>query len=275
MTDPLFSIIFLLIGAIGGIIIGILGTGSSLVILPTLSFIFPEIFPDSVAMRFAIGTCISTIMVGAISGSIAYIKKQQFNRRILRLTIPSVILGSLIAPQLSNYIPVFILQIYIALFLISVSVFKLLLQSKSTEKPLLHNDSYLVLGAFGCTLLSGLAGVALGILMIPMLSRYLNHLHAVGTSIILALIYAMIASTGYIFAGLNQSVALNMPASESLIPATLGYIYLPAFFLIVITISVFPFVGAKLASVLHPNVIEKIFYIFLLVAGASMLLRIV
>ena len=186
------------------------------------------------------------------------------------MTLPSVVLASLAAPQLSSYIPVKILEMYIALFLVSVSIYQLAIKKSIDDKPLIHNDFYLVAASFVCTLLSGLAGVALGILMIPMLSRYLSHLQAVGTSIVLALIYAIVSSAGYMVAGLRSDHA---SLSSSLSDYTLGYIYLPAFVFIALTIAVFPFVGEKLARYLSPKVIEKLFYSFLLVAGLSILYR--
>ena len=51
-------IIYLLTGALGGTIIAAMGAGSSLVILPILSFIFPKLFAADIALKMAVATCI-------------------------------------------------------------------------------------------------------------------------------------------------------------------------------------------------------------------------
>ena len=57
----LIYVVYLLTGALGGIIIGALGSGSSLAILPVLSLIFPTLFPETMSLQVAVATCMATL----------------------------------------------------------------------------------------------------------------------------------------------------------------------------------------------------------------------
>ncbi len=272
MPSLLFAFSFIFIGALGGIIIGVLGTGSSLIILPTLNWVLPNIFPADLAMRFAVGTCIASLSVGALSGSLTYIRQKQFNSKIFVLGLPAVTFGSFLAPQLSLLIPSSLLKIYIGLFLMVISVYKLLSKTNDRSASTTPNGLYILATCFISALASGLAGVALGILLIPALTRFLNHREAVGTSIVLAAIYAILTTLGYILAGLGEQ-RHSIEIAESVLPANIGYVYLPAFILIALPIFIFPVLGEKISRALPTKRLEQTFYSFLFLAGSSFLIN--
>ncbi|WP_066014109.1 TSUP family transporter [Endozoicomonas atrinae] len=75
----LIYVVYLLTGALGGIIIGALGSGSSLAILPVLSLIFPMLFPEAISLQVAVATCMATLIIGSASGALSYKKSYQFH----------------------------------------------------------------------------------------------------------------------------------------------------------------------------------------------------
>ncbi len=89
----------------------------------------------------------------------------------------------------------------------------------------------------------------------------INIRHAVATSAAAGLPIAMAGASGFILAGLN----------ESLPDWSIGYIYLPAFAGIVLTTVLFAPLGARLAHTLPATVLRRIFALFLLVVGVKML----
>ncbi len=91
-------LIYLAVGSVGGIVIGALGSGSSLVILPTLSLIFPLFFPTSIALKMAVTTCLPTLIIGVTSADLSYVKAKHYHYLLIKLCLPGTILGAIISP---------------------------------------------------------------------------------------------------------------------------------------------------------------------------------
>ncbi|MGF1686564.1 sulfite exporter TauE/SafE family protein [Photobacterium japonica] len=267
MESMLINAVYLLTGAFGGTIIGALGSGSSLVILPLLTLTFAHIFPESLSLNIAVATCMATLVVGSFSGAVSYAKSGLYDKQLVTLCLPGILIGALIAPQLSALISPSWLRLYIGLLLSGIAVYKLLQSARhqpdtvKSVQPVL-----LVLVSIVCAILSGLAGVALGILMIPFLSRYASHQITLGTNLLLAVPYSMVGTAGYIMTGWHLTPAVGET------PFLLGYIYLPAFLAIALTIGLFPPLGLKLAKKVGNTIMQRVFYGYLLLAGISMLL---
>jgi len=256
------DLIYLVVGCLGGIIIGALGSGSSLIILPALSLIFPLIFPANLALKMAVGTCLATLIIGAISGAASYLKAGHHDNTLLKLCLHGVILGGIVAPFTAHYLPTGLLKWYIGLYIFIMGVYKLIklfqhrhkhIETKPLQPALIFTVSFV------SACLSGMAGVALGIIMIPFLSRYADHKSVVGSNLVLAVPYAIIGSIGYATSGLSVTHS---------IPASLGYIYLPAFIFISITMLIFPPLGLRLVKEVPVRRMQTIFYTYLVIIGA-------
>lgn len=259
-------LIYLIIGCFGGIIIGALGSGSSLVILPALSLIFPLIFPANIALNMAVGTCLATLIAGALSGAASYLKAGHCHNTLLKLCLPGVVLGGIVAPFSSHLLPAHILKWYIGLYIFITGVYKLikLFQHRHRETTVRALQPGLIMAmSFISAWLSGMAGVALGIVMIPFLSRYTDHKSVVGTNLVLAVPYAVIGTIGYITSGLSVTHT---------IPHALGYIYLPAFIVIAVAMLIFPPLGLKLVKEVPVKRMQVIFYSYLVIIGAIIIL---
>lgn len=259
-------LIYLIVGCFGGIIIGALGSGSSLIILPALSLIFPLIFPAHLALKMAVGTCLATLILGTISGAASYLKAGHLSNTLLKLCLPGIIAGGIAAPFASHLLAANVLKWYIGLYIFITGVYKLIKlfqhRHKHIEtKPL--QPALILVMSFVSACLSGMAGVALGIVMIPFLSRYTDHKSVVGTNLVLAVPYAIVGSIGYITSGLSATQTIH---------ASLGYIYLPAFIFISITMLIFPPLGLKLVKEVPVRRMQTIFYTYLVIIGAIIIL---
>ncbi|WP_157673610.1 sulfite exporter TauE/SafE family protein [Endozoicomonas ascidiicola] len=257
-------LVYLLTGALGGIIIGALGSGSSLVILPLLSFIFSHIFPHDIAIKAAVATCLAALVVGSASGAASYYRKGFFNTKLIMLCLPGVLAGAVIAPLTTHLLPAAWLKWYIGLFLILIALYKLWNVYKGKWAAVRPVEPVLiVLMSMVSATLSGMAGVALGILMIPFLSRYTDHHSVLGTNLIVAVPYSIIGSAGYVVSGLQvHDFGTNWMA---------GYVFLPAFLTIAVTMAIFPPLGLKLVQNVKPVIVQNIFYLYLLLAGIGIL----
>ena len=257
-------LLYLAVGTLGGIIIGALGSGSSLIILPALSLIFPLLFPASIALKMAVATCLATLIIGTISGSLSYLKAKHCHYQLVKLCFPGVIIGSVIAPFTAHFLSVHLLKWYIGLFLIIIGIYKLI-RSYYHQQIIIHplQPIYIIIMSIIAAWLSGMGGVALGIILIPFLSRYTDHKTVIGTNLILAVPYAIISSIGYITSGLSL---------EHSIPHTVGYIYVPAFIVIAIAMFIFPPLGLKLVRKISVKRMQIIFYTYLLLIGIIILI---
>lgn len=255
--------LYLLIGAIGGTVIGALGTGSSLIILPMLSLIFPTLFPDAPALKMAVATCMACLMVGSVSGSISYARSKMYDLRVMKIALPGLIGGSLLAPKISHLLPSDVLRLYISAIVVLIAVVKLIQQyrgrrNEEDTRPL--QPMRIFVAALLSSTLSGMAGVALGIFMIPFLLRYTHYHQALGTNLILAVPYSILGTISYMASG--WQLHLDTP------DYSFGYVYLPAFAIISISIAIFPFVGLHLVKNISVKALQRVFYFYLLIVGA-------
>ncbi|OGT32019.1 MAG: hypothetical protein A3E87_10745 [Gammaproteobacteria bacterium RIFCSPHIGHO2_12_FULL_35_23] len=258
-----YSLLYLLAGIIGGLIVGFIGTGSSIVILPMLNIIFFTIFPKAIAIKLAIGTCMMTIAIGAIVGAIIYKKLGLINKSIFYVALPFCFMGSIIGPVISNFLSANILPIYIGSFILLTAVYKLI-------KSFLHDQeiketlswAIIICTVFIAATLSSIAGVAIGIILMPVLDRYLPHREVVATNLAIAACYAPFAAITYLILGILNPVNIHY---------TLGYVYLPALIFLSIGTLIFTPIGIKISYKLSAPIIKRIFYLALIMMGLVIL----
>jgi uncharacterized membrane protein YfcA len=256
--------VYVLISAVGGLLVGVLGTGSSLLLLPCLTLIFTATQQDLDPLRLAAGTTMATIAVGAIAGAIAQYRHGQVDLKLFRLTLVPYMAGGLAGPWLGRLLPGKALGVYVAGIIALVAVMMLregaragaATRSYEAHRP----EAFVVLLAIGAA--SSVAGVASGIFAIPYLSRFaLPMRHVIGTSTAAAAVYAVSAAIGYASAGFGREAG----------PATIGYVYLPAFAVMATTALVATPLGVRLAAKVSDRMLRKGFAIFLIAAAAALI----
>jgi uncharacterized membrane protein YfcA len=254
-------VLYVLVSAAGGLLVGVLGTGSSLLLLPSLAFIFTGAFPGIDSLRLAAGTTMATMAVGALAGALTRYRVGDVDVRLLRLMVLPYIAGSLVGPWISRSLPTEVLGIYIGLIL-SVVALRMLFASRPTASA--SRDyrgreleiSFVLLAVGIC---SSIAGVASGVFAIPYLARFALPMRTIiGTSTAAAAIYSTFGAIGYVTAGWS---------ADSLPSGSFGYVYLPAFAILAVTAAVFTPLGVRLAHRLNDKVLRRLFALFLLTAA--------
>jgi hypothetical protein len=84
---------------------------------------------------------------------------------------------------------------------------------------------------------------------------------AIGTATVCGFVVACFGSVGFIVTGLDQT---TLPAWS------IGYVYLPALFGVMITSSLFVPLGVKYASKLPVQTLKKVFAVFLIMVAVKM-----
>jgi uncharacterized protein len=259
-------LIYLLGGALAGLLAGLLGIGGGLVIVPFLAYILPQngIAPDSV-MRTAVATSLAVIIFTSLSSIRAHHRRGGVQWDLVKRLFPGIVSGALLGAIAANFIANQYLKWFFAIFVIYIAV-KMVLQIKAeTTTRTLANQKILTLSAASIAALCSLLGMGGGAFLVPYLrGRQVAMIHAVATSAVCGFPIALVGATTYIVSGWGQANGTTY---------SLGYVYLPALVCISLASVSFAPLGARLAHHLQPNLLQRIFAIFLFIIAADMLLH--
>ena len=259
-------LMYILVGAIAGILAGLLGIGGGLVIVPMLVFCFSrQGIPDALMMHLALGTSLASIMFTAVSSFRAHHKRGAVHWDIVRKIVIGIFTGTFIGTYIAAQLSTEFLKGFFVVFLYYVAV-----QMLTNKKPKPSRQIPGRAGMFGVGnvigVVSSLVGIGGGTLSVPfMIWCNLPVHHAIGTSAAIGFPIAIAGTLGYIVNGLG---AAELPAYS------LGYIYLPALAGIVVTSVLTAPLGVRLAHSLPVDRLKRVFAILLIVVGTRMLVGI-
>jgi len=259
----------LLLGAIVGFLSGLLGIGGGLVIVPVLVYILPLFnISTSDVMTIALATSLASIVITSSSAAYAHHKNNNvpwvLTKKLMLTVSVGALVGAFIADSLSANSLTNIFAIAVILLasymLFSIKVDK----NKQNINDSLKLPSDLLLRAIGLFtgIIASLMGIAGGAILIPTLSYCKMPLrHTIGVATVCGMMVASFGSVGYIITGWQQP---NLPQWS------LGYIYLPALFGIILSSSLFAPLGVKLAARLPVSTLKKFFACFLILVAIKM-----
>lgn len=252
----------LLLGSIAGLSAGLFGIGGGVLIVPFLSWLFEaQHFPPPLIMVMAVATSLSTaLFTSSASVKTHYRLGNIVWPRALRLS-PSLLMGALAGAVLAEYMPAELLRGFFIAYLVYTGL-KMAWPAKTTSTTK-NNRLYLDYPiGFLIGTLSALLGIGGGTMTVPYLANSgLAMKNAVATSSTCALPIAFSAVVGYILLGWHAS---DLP------DGSLGYVYLPAFFGIIITGIFTAPLGAKLAHRLPALHLKRYFSMVLLLMAIKM-----
>ncbi|MGL4937113.1 MAG: sulfite exporter TauE/SafE family protein [Shewanella sp.] len=264
--DSLLSVFFicLALGTFVGFMAGLLGIGGGLIVVPALLYILPSVGIRSAHLpHIAIATSLAVIILTSISSARAHHKRGNIPWDLFKTMLPGIILGALTSGFIAERIAASTLQQGFAIFVMLMSI-QMAYPFKAESNRQLPSAPVLFVVAVFVAMIAGLMGIGGGVLLVPFLTFFgLQMRYAVGFSAATGLLISLSGSLGYIIAGLN---APELPYG------TLGFIYLPALFGLVITSVVMAPVGVKAASTWPTPVLKKIFALLLLCVGLKLIL---
>jgi uncharacterized protein len=262
----LLILTYLIVGAIVGLLAGLLGVGGGLVIVPMLVFCFTrQNLPQESLMHLAIGTSAASIVFTSVSSCWAHHQHGAVDWGIVRRIVLGILVGTMLGTFLASRMTTFALKGFFAVFICFVAL-QMLLDRK--PPPARNIPGWWGMSAVGTWLgvISSLAGIGGGIMSVPFLLWCNQPMHrAIGTSAAIGFPIAVFTSVGYIFHGLHVS---DLPAYA------IGYIYLPAFACIVSASVLTAPLGAGLAHRLPVRRLKRVFAVLLIVVGVRMLINV-
>jgi uncharacterized protein len=261
-TTLLPYLAYLSVGAIAGVLAGLLGVGGGLIIVPMLMFCFTRLgLPPDSMMHLAVATSTASIAFTSLSSFLSHHKRGAVAWAAVRRITPGILVGTFCGTFVASRLSTHGLKAFFCVFLAYV-VGQMLLDKKpqpSRELP----------GALGMTcvggvigLVSSLVGIGGGVVSVPFLlwCNLPGH-RAIGTSAAFGFPIAIGGSLGYLVNGW-QAVALP--------PGSVGFVYLPALVCIVSASVLTAPLGVRLAHRLPVTRLKRVFAALLIVVGVRM-----
>ena len=259
-------LMYILVGAIAGVLAGLLGIGGGLVIVPMLVFCFVrQGIPDAVIMHVALGTSLASIMFTSVSSFSAHHKRGAVHWHVVRKIVIGIFTGTFIGSCIAAQLSTRFLKGFFVVFLYYVA-FQLLTNKKPKPSRQIPGNAAMFGVGNVIGIVSSLVGIGGGTLSVPfMIWCNMAVHHAIGTSAAIGFPIAIAGTIGYIYNGLKTA---GLP------PHSLGYVYLPALAGIVVTSMLTAPLGVRLAHSLPVDRLKRVFAVLLLVMGTRMLIGI-
>ncbi len=260
-------LMYVLVGAVAGVLAGLLGIGGGLVIVPMLVFCFVrQGIPDVVIMHMALGTSLASIIFTAVSSFRAHHKRGAVHWDVVRKIVIGIFTGTFMGTCIAAQLSTRFLKGFFVIFLYYVAV-----QMLTNKKPKASRQIPGHTGMFGVGnvigVVSSLVGIGGGTLSVPfMIWCNMTVHHAIGTSAAIGFPIAIAGTIGYIYNGLPI---------QGLPDYALGYVYLPALVGIVVTSVLTAPLGVRLAHSLPVDRLKRVFAVLLVVVGTRMLISII
>lgn len=255
---------YIVLGAFAGFCAGLLGVGGGLVIVPALLYLF--VLNDisiALAMPMALATSLASISVSSASAAFIHHKNKNIPWAIAKVIVWLVAIGALLGALLANLLAVEVLTSFFACVVILIAAYMLFAINK-TRSEKTPNQMTMSIVSFFTGIIASLMGIAGGAVLVPALSFLgMSLRQAIGLATICGVAIAFFGSIGFILTGWQEAQLPNY---------SLGYIYLPALFGIIISSPLFAKLGVRVAVKLPTKTLKKIFAIFLIIVAIKMLL---
>jgi uncharacterized membrane protein YfcA len=263
------------LGCAVGFLAGLLGIGGGLLIVPALVYLLPLLnVAADLVMPIALGTSLATIVITSSSAAWAHHKNSNIPWVLAKQLIVAIGLGAVLGAFIADFLTTNILKntFAVGVFILSSFMFYSIHKQKKLAPvdTLLNESSRLPsnvkiksIGLF-TGILSSLMGIAGGAILVPILSYFAIPLRqAIGVASVSGMVVAVFGVSGYVFTGVH---------ADGLPPFSLGYVYLPALFGIILTSSFFAPIGVKWASKLPVKTLKKYFAVFLMLVAVKMMM---
>jgi uncharacterized protein len=265
MTLALFM--YLALGAVAGLLAGLLGVGGGLVIVAALAWLLPTqgIAPEH-AMHAALGTSLATIILTGVSSTRSHHLRGSVMWPTVRWLVPGLLLGGLGGALLATRVDGELLRYGVAGFCLLAAAQLVFGQPRGGAARASPPGSPL-LGVVGLGIgaVSAIVGIGGGSMTVPLLVWLGSApVRAVGTSAACGVAIGLASATGY---------AVYGPGSGEMPPGSIGFVYLPAAAGVAMASVLLAPWGARLAHHLSGQALKRVFAALLVAVGASLLAR--
>lgn len=252
-----------------GLLAGLLGVGGGLIAVPALLWAFSwQHFPVDSVMHMAIGTSLGAMIFTSASSAWAHYLRKGIYWHLFRLLLPGTIIGTILGAMLADVLNKRQLELLFGVSILTLGLYFIFIPYRKTSKEQGAKPNSYIFSAFGLCIgaLSSLLGIGGGIITVPLLTLMHTPMReAISTSAAVGLVISIFGALSFTFFGWQQDFHASIPGS-------LGYLFLPACFVIGATSFIAAPYGAKLAYTLPTSTLKRIFGFFLLLTGLIMII---
>lgn len=263
MTDWWWA--YLALGGFVGFFSGLLGIGGGSAMVPVLVFIFTaKQFAPAYVVHLALGTGIASILFTSASSVRSHHRHKAVNWRAMRRMVPGVVIGTFGGALLASHLDVRMLSIAFTALIYYLAT-RLLFGKEPVASREFPGSVVVALAGSGIGVVSSLSATGGASLVVPFLVKRNIRMHeAIGTAAAIGWPLSAAGTMGYIVSGF---------ATPGLPEYSIGFVYLPALFWIVIASMLVAPLGARIAHRTPGNTLKKIFAILLYILATKMLLN--
>lgn len=256
---------FLVLGAVAGVLAGLLGVGGGLVLVAALAWLLPIYgVPKDAAMHAALASSLASIVLTAASSALAHHRRGSVMWPTVAWMVPGVLAGGWLGSRFAVSLDAQVLKWAVAGYCMLVGTQMALSRERGPGRAIPPPRGVGITAAGGgIGAVSAVVGIGGGSLTVPLLVWLgAAPVRAVGTSSACGIFIGLAAAAGY---------ALQAPAGA--LPAHgIGYVYLPAALGVAVASVLAAPLGTRLAHAVSGAVLRRVFAGFMLLVGASLLL---
>ena len=256
--------LYLALGAVAGVLAGLLGIGGGLILVAALVWLLPsQGVPAGLAVHAALATALASIILTGLSSARAHHRRGSVLWPTVAWLVPGLLLGgwlgSLVATRLDgDWLRGFI-AVYCYLAALQLGLDWPKARAERPDAP--KGAGYTAAGGF-IGAISALVGIGGGSMTVPLLVwRGVRPVRAVGTSSACGVAIALASAAGY---------AAHGPAPGSLPAGSWGYVFLPAAVGIALASVLTAPLGTRLAHRISGRALRTLFAVFLVLVGTSL-----
>ncbi|HBG98829.1 MAG TPA: hypothetical protein DDY29_08930 [Rhodobacteraceae bacterium] len=250
------------IGAVAGVIAGLLGVGGGIILVPAFLYAFGALgYGGPAIMQVCLATSLATIVVTSIRSVLAHNRKGAVDWAILRGWAPGIAAGAVLGMLTVAGLATQTLQALFGALALTVAAWLGFGRASWRLGPAMPRGPLRVILAPLLGFLSVLMGIGGGSFGVPLMTVYGVPVHrAVATAAGFGAVIAVPAVAGFLL-----TPAAGAP------PGTLGSVNLPAFTLVIAMTLLTTPIGVRLAHATDASRLKRIFALFLAAVALNML----
>ena len=256
--------LLLAIGALAGVLAGLLGVGGGIVLVPAFFYAFQALGYDGPQlMQVCLATSLATIIVTSLRSVASHNKKGAVDWEILRGWAPGIVAGAVIGVLVASSLRSVTLQVVFGCLALVIGAYMGFGKAEWRLGQQMPKAAGRLTLSPAVGFLSVLMGIGGGSFGVPLMTLFNVPIHrAVATAAGFGVTIAVPAVIGFLFMDLD-------PAFRP--PLTIGAVNLVAFFIVIaMTLMTTP-LGVKLAHAMDPKPLKRVFAVFLTLVALNML----
>ena len=260
--EALLLLGYVFIGVLAGFVSGLIGVSGGVISVPCLFLLFHfQGLSEISLIRLAIGTSLASMISNACSATFWHQRNHAIDWSTIKIMAPGIVIGSILGGLVVRIIASTYLELLFGFFACGLGVYYSQRKKRQREKHP-RDRSLIAIATTFIAFFAALLGIGGGTFTVPLLTALsFSEKKAIGTSAAAGLLITTFGALGFLYWGMNQVHVHNV----------VGYIYVPAFFLVSFASFIAAPFGAALTQKLDEKRLQKIFAFFLFVAGIVML----